>query len=211
MKKLLGHLYDQTGACPECGRPLRPVRYYTGAEDSRTNLGTRQVSRGTKQYSQTSYNVNYTDIREHRAGFCDACDQAEWDAKEANWPKPSAFVTVAAIAGIVLFLVGLTLLLLMFLRFGIGSEQSKKLLTPAFACMGVGAFTMLGTLDHFIKQTRAYSKHKKGFRAPYVPKTEAELSNWAKNRAKPIPSDGRVYWNLTEFETMQKLNGNYFL
>jgi len=49
-----------------------------------------------------------------------------------------------------------------------------------------------------------------GYRAPYAPRTEAELSDWAKSRARPVPSDGLTYFNLTEMETMMKMNGSFF-
>ena len=213
MKKLFGHLYDQTGACPECGKPLRPVRYFTGVEDHRTNLGTQQIRHGSKLYNQTTYNVNYTNIQEHRAGFCDACDQAEWDAKEANWPKPGRGPVIGAIVGCVALAVGVALLVLSPWR-ELEGLASKNMSGVLVLLMGGGLFALIGCLASYIPKRKEYAQHMAGYRAPYVPKAEAELSNWAKNRSKPIPSDGRVYWSLTEFETMQKinsmLNGSYF-
>ena len=205
MKVLFGHLYDACGSCPECGRLLRPVRYYTGAESSRTDMGSRQVGK----YTQTLYHVGYSDIREHRAGFCDACDRAEWDAKEADWPKPGKAGLIGGIIGGAALVTGILLMLFCPWR-SLEGLASKNFGAIFVLLCGGGLFTLIYALGAYIGKRREYVRHKNGYRAPYVVKTEAELSEWAKNRAKPIPSDGRTYWNLTEFETMQKLNGGYF-
>lgn len=210
MKQLFGNLYDQTGACPKCGGLLRPVRYYTAVEGDRTSLGSRQVSRGTKQYTQTTTSTQYTDITERRAGFCDACDRAEWAAKEANWPKPGRGPVIGAIVGGVALAVGVALLALSPWR-ELEGLASKNMGGVFVLLLGGGLFALIGCLTAYMPKRKEYARHMAGYRAPYVPRTEAELSGWAKSRAKPYPSDGLTYFNLTEMQTMMKMSGNYFL
>ena len=141
------------------------MRYYTGAEDSRTNLGTRQISRGAKQYQQTFYSVNYTDIREHRAGFCDACDLAEWDAKEANWPKPKAAMLIGAIIGFVALAVAV-LLLVLTLWHNMETVAAKNMSGLLMLLFGGGIFALFGFGSSYLSMRKEYVRHRDGYRAP---------------------------------------------
>ncbi len=206
MKKLYGNLYDQYGPCPVCGRLMRPVRYFTGVEGKTTNTGSRQINHGSRQYTQTFTSTHYSVIREHRLGFCEACDRAEFEFKEANWPKPGKAGLIGAVAGGGLIVVG-AILLLAFFRM---VDAPNALSAVAIGSMAVGLFTLIVALTNLLPQRHEYIRHQKGYRAPYVPKTEAQLSDIAKGWAKPYPSDGRTYWSLSEMQIMQKMNGNYF-
>ena len=198
-----GHVYVRFGTCPACGRLMQSVRYFSGAEGKSTKLSPRQVTIGTKQYTQTTTSTEYSDIREHRAGFCEACDRAEFETKENNWPKPGKGFLICAIVCGVVMVVGAALLVML-----LNDVIPSNLAAVPIICLVGGLFFMACALGEYIPKWRAYAKHKRGYRAPYVPKTEEQLSNIAKNLAKSYYSDGRTYWNLTEMKHMQMWNGN---
>ena len=152
-------VYDEPGACPKCGQPMRPIRLFHA--DTRTAaLSSSKDYRGGRWVTTTTYNTSYNNIQPCTLGFCDACHRAEQDSDQArkgqNPPSP-----VKWIAGVVLTVYGIAFTVRSII---LNESEVNALLASAFAALALGLYLFFKNIGKYRKERKDHLRYKAGER-----------------------------------------------
>ena len=184
------HAYDHAGACPKCGRSMRPIELIHAHVT---------VSRGETVGDKTYYTTRYSDISPRTIGFCDFCCQEEYEANAKVRPSASGWlkelaVALAAIGGIVAVS-----------RAELEENTSTLLTGVAFLVLIYGLFHFRRELSGFLKQRRIYVRQKTGTGEPYTP-WSAETVADALTKALTKSMNGEAYLTPEAFTKTKERN-----
>lgn len=169
MRKIGEHLYEEAGLCPQCGKPMRRVRYFVGKKGDTTKVG---PERRQGKFIVQSTSTEYNNLQQKLAGFWENCDRAAFEEKENNWPKPGKGLLYGAALGAVCIVAALAILLYALWK----GNPGRGAIIVAVVLFLPGLGTLWATLTERHTRMKEYEWHQAGNRNPYPVRNEELLS-----------------------------------